>query len=115
MITLIPNEDDAKTMNCFRIISLLNGSFKIFTKVLTNRFAEIMDRLISYEQPAFIKVIFLLESVVCAYEIIHAIQPRKSQGLVFKIHYTKAYDSQFRYLYMIFRTEGIWSQNRIIH
>jgi hypothetical protein len=48
MITLIPKENDAKSMKKFRPISLLNFSFKIFTKVLTNRLARLIDRLISY-------------------------------------------------------------------
>jgi hypothetical protein len=41
IITLIPKENDAREMRKFRPISLLNCSFKIFTKVLTNRFARI--------------------------------------------------------------------------
>jgi hypothetical protein len=36
MITLIPKENDARSMKKYRPISLLNFSFKIFTKVLTN-------------------------------------------------------------------------------
>jgi hypothetical protein len=49
MITLIPKENDAREMRKFRPISLLNCSFKIFTKVLTNRFSRILDRLISLQ------------------------------------------------------------------
>jgi hypothetical protein len=36
MIIHIPKENDARSMKKFRPISLLNFSFKIFTKVLTN-------------------------------------------------------------------------------
>jgi hypothetical protein len=36
MITLIPKENEARSMKKFRPISLLNCSFKIFTNVLTN-------------------------------------------------------------------------------
>jgi hypothetical protein len=42
MITLIPKENEARYMKKFRPISLLNCSFKIFTKVLTNRLARII-------------------------------------------------------------------------
>jgi hypothetical protein len=55
MITLIPKENEARSMKKFRPISLLNCSFKIFTKVLTNRLASIINRLISYHQSAFIR------------------------------------------------------------
>src|SRR4051794_25197109 len=54
MITLIPKEEDAKSMRKFRPISLLNCSFKIFCKVLTNRLAKVINRLISFWQSAFI-------------------------------------------------------------
>jgi hypothetical protein len=79
-------------MRKFRPISLLNYSFKIFTKVLTNRFARILDRLISYQQSGFIKGRYILESVVTAHEIIQEVHRKKDQGLVFKIDYKKAYD-----------------------
>jgi hypothetical protein len=48
MITLIPKEDDAKEIKKFKPISLLNCIFKGFTKVITNRFARIIDGLISH-------------------------------------------------------------------
>jgi mannosylglycoprotein endo-beta-mannosidase len=92
MITLIPKEEDARSMKKFRPISLLNCSFKIFTKAVTKRYAKIMNRLISQCQFAFIRGRFILESVVTAHEVIHEIHSKKEQGLVFKIDYEKAYD-----------------------
>jgi hypothetical protein len=92
MITLIPKENEARSMKKFRPISLLNCFFKIFTKVLTNRLARIINRLISYHQSAFIRGRYILESVVTAHEIIHDVHRKKEQGLVFKIDYEKAYD-----------------------
>src|SRR4051812_20175119 len=92
MITLIPKENDARVMKKFRPISLLNCSFKIFTKVLTNRLAKVIGRIISLNQSAFIRGRFILESVVTAHEIIHEVHSSKSKGLVLKIDYEKAYD-----------------------
>jgi hypothetical protein len=107
IITLIPKENDAREMRKFRPISLLNYSFKIFTKVLTNRFSRILDRLISYQQSAFIKGRFILESVVTAHEIIHEVNRRKDQGLVSKIDYEKAYDRvNLDFLYKILACRG---------
>jgi hypothetical protein len=77
MITLIPKENDARKMRKFRPISLLNCSFKKFTKVITNRFVRILNRLISYQQFVFIKGRFILESVVTAHEIIHEVYIEK--------------------------------------
>ena len=94
-------------MKKFRPISLLNCSFKIFTKVLTNRFAKIIDRLISYQQSAFIKGRFILESVVSAHEIIHEVHHKKKKGLIFKIDYEKAYDRvNLDFLYEVLELRG---------
>jgi hypothetical protein len=107
IITLIPKENDAREMKKFRPISLLNCSFKIFTKVLTNRIARILNRLISFQQSAFIKGRFILESVVTAHEIIHEVHSKKNQGLVFKIDYEKAYDRvNLDFLYEILVSRG---------
>jgi hypothetical protein len=77
MITLIPKENEARSMRKFRPISLLNCSFKIFTKVLTNRLARIINRLIFFHQSAFIRGRSILESVVTAHEIIHEVHRKK--------------------------------------
>jgi hypothetical protein len=85
MITLIPKENDARIMKKFRPISLLNCSVKIFCKVLTNRLAKIIGRLISQNQSAFIKGRYILESVVTAHEIVHEVHRRKMKGFVLRL------------------------------
>lgn len=92
MITLIPKEPDASSMKKFRPISLLNCSFKIFTKVLTNRLAKVLQRLIARNQSAFLKGRYILESVVTTHEVLHSIHSSKRQGLVLKLDYEKALD-----------------------
>jgi hypothetical protein len=107
MITLIPKENEARSMKKFRPISLLNCSFKIFTKVLTNRLAKIIDRLISYHQSAFIRGRFILESVVTAHEVIHEVHKNKDKGLVLKLDYEKAYDKvNLDFLYEVLELRG---------
>jgi retron-type reverse transcriptase len=91
-ITIIPKEKDARTMNKFRPISLLNCSYKIFTRVLTSKMTKVVDRLIASNQTAFIKARYILESVVTAHEILHSVHHNKSQGFVLKLDYEKAYD-----------------------
>jgi hypothetical protein len=108
MITLIPKENEARSMRKFRPISLLNCSFKIFTKVLTNRLARIINRLISFHQSAFIRGRYILESVVTAHEIIHEVHRKKDQGLVFKIDYEKAYDKvNLEFLFEVLELRGL--------
>jgi len=91
-VILIPKEPDAKNLKKFIPISLLNCSFKIFSKVLNNRLLKICARLIPPNQCAFIKGRFILESVVAAHEIIHEIVRKKDSGVIRKLDYEKAYD-----------------------
>ena len=46
VITLLPKKDDAVQIQQYRPICLLNVSFKIFTKVGTNRITKIADKVI---------------------------------------------------------------------
>jgi hypothetical protein len=71
IITLIPKEEEAKNLKKFRLISLLNYSFKIFSKAINNRLVMICDRLLSHNQTTFIKGRFILESAIFAHKIIH--------------------------------------------
>jgi hypothetical protein len=64
-------------MSKFRPISLLICSYKIFTKVLTNRIGVIAVRLIASNQTSFIKGRYILESVVSAHEILHDMHHNK--------------------------------------
>jgi hypothetical protein len=47
MITLIPKEEEARNLNKFKPISLINYNFKIFAKAMNNRLIQICDRLLS--------------------------------------------------------------------
>ena len=92
MLTLIPKEPEATSIRKFRPISLLNCSYKIFTKVLTNRITIILQRLIASNQSAFLKGRFILESVVTAHEVLHSVHSSNKKGLVLKLDYEKAFD-----------------------
>jgi hypothetical protein len=102
LITVIPKEKDARTMNKFRPISLLNCSYKIFTKV-----AGVMDRLIDCNQTAFIKGRYILESVIIAHEVLNSVHHGKQQGYVVKLDYEKAYDKvNWMFLLDVLRKRG---------
>jgi hypothetical protein len=46
VITLVPKIKEAFTVKQFRLICLLNVDFKIFTKMLTNRFSLVTKEAI---------------------------------------------------------------------
>lgn len=54
LLTLIPKVEETRDMKNFRPISLTNCSFKIFSKVLTNRLGLVSQRIVANEQTAFI-------------------------------------------------------------
>jgi hypothetical protein len=71
MIILIPKEEEARTLKKYKPISLIDCSFKIFSKVLNNRIEALCGRLLAPNQTAFVRGRFILKSVVVAYEIVH--------------------------------------------
>jgi hypothetical protein len=107
LLTLIPKEPDAKTIQKYRPIALTNCSFKNFSKCVTNRLGIIGEELIAPNQTAFIRGRFILESIVSAHEIIHDAVQKKESGLVFKLDYEKAYDRVDRsFLLKMMRQRG---------
>ena len=64
IITLVPKSNDAKQIQKFRLICLLNVSFKIITKVLMNRLSKVVNPIISPIQTAFVKGRYIMEGVV---------------------------------------------------
>jgi hypothetical protein len=91
-IILIPKGEEAKTLKKFRPISLIDCSFKFFTKTLNNRLESLCDMFLAPNQTAFVKGRYILASVVSAHEFIHEAVKGGQKGLVFKIDYEKAYD-----------------------
>jgi hypothetical protein len=81
LVTLIPKVGDASNMKQFRPISLLNCSFKIFSRLLTNRLGPISQRIVNNSQSAFIKGRYILESVVVAHELVHSLNKSGAKGL----------------------------------
>lgn len=107
MITLIPKEVGARNMKKLRPINLLNCSYKIFSKLLTIRLGKLCQRLISKQQSAFIKGIFILESVVVAHELVHSVVRSKEPGVILKLDYKKAYDRvSWDFLFEVLESNG---------
>jgi hypothetical protein len=70
VITPVPKKQAIKVEN-FRPICLLNVSFKIFTKVFTNRISIVANKTIQSSQTTFIPSRYLLNEVVILHESIH--------------------------------------------
>jgi hypothetical protein len=71
---------------------LLNVSFKIFTKVITNRLIEVGQRVIQPTQSTFLPGRNIIEGVIILHETIHELHMKKLNGVIIKIDFEKAYD-----------------------
>jgi hypothetical protein len=84
-IILIPKCQEAKTIQQYRLVCLLNISFKIFTK-------EVTKKVISPTQTAFLPRRNSMEGVIILHEMIHEMHRKKQSGVIIKLDFKKAYD-----------------------
>ena len=107
VITLLPKTSDAKQIQQYRPICLLNVSFKIFTKAGTNRLNRVAQQVVNPCQSAFMPGRNIMEGVVILHEIIHELHTKKLDGVVFKIDFEKAYDKvKWSFLQQTLRMKG---------
>jgi hypothetical protein len=92
-VTLIPKVSSPMTLKDFRPISLLGCLYKLLAKVLARRLASVMDSIISRSQLAFVKGRNLVDGVLVANELVDYAKKTKSECMVLKVDFEKAYDS----------------------
>ena len=91
-IILLPKHKDVKLIQHYRPIYLLNVSFKIFTKVATNRLSNVAHKIIRPTQTTFLPGRNIMEGAVILHETIHELHSIKQDEVIFKIDFEKAYD-----------------------
>jgi hypothetical protein len=77
-IILLPKCREAATIQQYIPICLLNVSFKIFTKVATNRISHIAKKVISPSQITFLSGRNIMEGVIVLNETIHEMHRKKT-------------------------------------
>jgi hypothetical protein len=87
-IILLPKKEDVVQIQQYRLICLLNVSFKIFTKVGTNRVTKVAHLVVRPTQTTFMPGRHILEDVLVLHELHH----KKLDGVLLKIDFEKAYD-----------------------
>jgi hypothetical protein len=92
IITLLAKNKEAINIKQYRPICLLNVSFKIFTEVAVRRLTQVVDKLISQSQTAFIPGRNIIEGVIILHETIHELHRKKMNGVILKLDFEKAYD-----------------------
>lgn len=94
-LTPIPKTKSPTKITEYRPISLFNVTYKIISKMLSNRMKLMLDKVISEAQSAFIPGRLITGNILVAFETMHHIKARKQgrKGLMaFKLDMTKAYD-----------------------
>jgi Reverse transcriptase (RNA-dependent DNA polymerase) len=91
-LCLFPKVPNAALVNEFRPIALLNCSYKIFFKVLTNRLQIVLNEIIEESQSVFIKSRYILDCVVTAHKVLNQVHKDKDEGLLFKVNFQKTFD-----------------------
>ena len=108
---LLPKKKDAKVIRQYMPICLLNVSFKIFTKVATNRLSTIAQKIIRPTQTAFLPGRNIMEEAVILHETIHELHSKRKDGVIFKIDFKKAYDKvNWSFLQQTLRMKGFSHQ-----
>ncbi|KAF7810428.1 reverse transcriptase [Senna tora] len=94
-IALIPKVDSPQGFKDYRPISLCNTTYKIISKVLTNRLQTVFPDLITPFQNAFVKGRLIQDNILVASELLHYIKGcKKTKGgwAALKVDLHKAYD-----------------------
>jgi hypothetical protein len=113
-IALIPKIDNPFLVHHFRPISLTNFNYKIISKILSNRFKPILNKIISPTQSAFLKGWSIHDNTILAHEIFHSMKQKKgNRGLMaLKLDMEKAFDyMEWEFLLKILKLLGfnsIW-------
>lgn len=92
-IALIPKVDGPSCFNEFRPISMVGCIYKILSKVLANRLRKVLPNIIGDTQAAFVGGKQILDGVLIANEVIDSWKKNKTEGLVLKVDFEKAYDN----------------------
>ncbi|XP_034681036.1 uncharacterized protein LOC117910970 [Vitis riparia] len=101
----------AEELGEFRPISPLGGLYKLMAKVLANRLKQVLDKVVSVDQNAFVRGRQILDASLIANEVVDYWQKRKEKGLVCKLDIEKTYDNiSWNFLMKVLKKMGFGSR-----
>jgi hypothetical protein len=92
-ITMVPKKDGAEQVKDFRPINLVHNFAKLITKMLANRLAPRLNKMVSPNQSAFIKGRFIQDNFMLVQQTSRLLHQQSLSRLLLKLDITKAFDS----------------------
>jgi hypothetical protein len=109
---LIPKKAVAEELKDFRPTSLVGIVYKLIFKVLANRLNNVLEKIISKSQNAYIKGRQILDSVLIANECIDIRLRSGEPSLLCKLDLEKAHDHVFEIFYYSYCNKVGLGRNR---
>jgi hypothetical protein len=101
---LLPKKSGVENFSDYRPIALSNSIYLIISKILANRIRDVLQDLIMHVQSTFLPRRSLQESFIMVQEMVMGWHRRKSKAFLWKVDFTKAYDSiSWPYLWEILK------------
>ncbi|KAL8122327.1 hypothetical protein AgCh_018896 [Apium graveolens] len=109
-IVLISKKKNPTMVSELRPIALCNVLMKVITKILANRMKNMLEKVVSESQSAFIPGCLISDNIMVSYEIMHYLKKKKisKDGYMdLKLDMSKAYDRvEWDFLKAIMRKMG---------
>jgi hypothetical protein len=90
LVVLIPKKPNAERISDFMPISLIHSIANLVSKLLANRLAPEMNKIIFYNQNAFIKKRCIHDDFMFVQQVIKDLQAKKVPALFIKLDISKA-------------------------
>ena len=91
-LVLVPKKGGTDDLRNYRPISLVGGMYKILAKVLANRLKNVVSKVVSPTQNAFVEGRQILDAALIANEAIDSLLKGDEAGMLCKLDLEKAYD-----------------------
>lgn len=92
-ITLVSKTEDAVLAKDFHPISLLHSFAKLYTKILANRLAPLLNSMVATNQSAFIRGCSIHDNFILVQQTVKVLHKQKVPSLFLKLDISKAFDS----------------------
>ncbi|XP_026384454.1 uncharacterized protein LOC113280031 [Papaver somniferum] len=107
-LVLIPKTEGARKPSQYSPIVMGNVNFKIFTKILATRIGNLMHKLVSPQQVAYVKGRCIQDQIILASELVNEMSRKRRCGNVaLKLDISQAYDSvNWEFLFLVLQKFG---------